>query len=60
MIRWLAAALLLAVTAAPAFACEWHNHSASNDAKSSTVASQPSNDQGATPAPTESESHAPS
>ena len=40
MIRLFAAAMLLASVAVPALACDW-NKSASTDAKSSTVASQP-------------------
>lgn len=45
MTRLLAAVLLALGVTAPALACEWHQ-SVSND-KSSTVASQPSNDQSA-------------
>jgi hypothetical protein len=48
MIRLLAAALFLTLAAAPAFACPWQ--SVTTDSKSSTVASQPTDDQ-ATPPP---------
>ncbi len=51
MTRLLAAALLLGLAAAPAFACEW-NKSAESDGKTSTVASQPA-DQSAQPASTQ-------
>jgi hypothetical protein len=47
MTRLLAAALLLTVAAAPAFACEW-NKSVSVE-KPSTVASQPQGDQTSPP-----------
>jgi hypothetical protein len=43
MTRLFAAALLLSVIAVPAFACEY-NKSAETTGKTSTVASQPSND----------------
>jgi hypothetical protein len=49
MTRLIAAAALLSVVAMPAFACEW-NKSASTDTRSSTVASQPSDDHSAPPA----------
>jgi len=48
MTRLFAAALVFSVAAMPAFACEW-NKSAAADTRSSTVASQPSNDHAATP-----------
>ena len=48
MIRLFAAAMLLASVAVPALACDW-NKSASTDAKSSTVASQPASDHAAQP-----------
>ncbi len=59
MTRLLAAALLLAATTAPAFACDYWNKSVSTDTQSNTVASQPSNDQ-ATPPPSTSSDQAPS
>jgi hypothetical protein len=43
MTRLFAAAMLLSVVAVPAFACEY-NKSAETNGKTSTVASQPSND----------------
>jgi hypothetical protein len=46
MTRLFAAALLLSAIAVPAFACEY-NKSAETTGKTSTVASQPSNDQSA-------------
>jgi hypothetical protein len=49
MARLLAAAVLLAVAAAPAFACDWQK-STSTDTQKRTVASQPANDH-ATPPP---------
>ena len=49
MARLLAAALLLTVAAAPAFACDWQK-STSNDTQKRTVASQPS-DNHSTPSP---------
>jgi hypothetical protein len=49
MTRLLAAALFLALAAAPAFACPWQ--SVTTDAKPSTVASQPTDDQTPPPAP---------
>ncbi len=48
MARLLAAAVLLAVAAAPAFACDWQK-SASTDTQKQTVASQPTNGHSATP-----------
>jgi hypothetical protein len=48
MTRLFAAAVFLIVAAAPAFACEW-NQTVSTDGKSSTVAAQPSDDQGTPP-----------
>ncbi len=50
MTRLLTAAMLLALAAGPAMACEW-NKSAATDAKPSTVASQPTDDQGTPPPP---------
>ena len=47
MIRILIAATLLSVATAPAFACSYN--STANEAKPSTVASQPTDDQGAPP-----------
>jgi hypothetical protein len=41
MARLLAAAVLLTVAAAPAFACDWGEKSASTDIQKRTVASQP-------------------
>ena len=49
MARLLAAALLLTVAAAPAFACDWQK-STSNDTQKRTAASQPS-DNHSTPSP---------
>lgn len=50
MTRLLTAAMLLTLAAVPALACEW-NKSAATDAKPSTVASQPTDDQGTPPPP---------
>ncbi len=58
MTRLLAAALLLTVAAAPAFACDW-NKSASTDTQSRTVASQPTDDHAA-PAQGTAKTHKPS
>ncbi len=58
MTRWLTAALLLAVTAAPALACPWHQ-SVANDTGATTAAAQPAPDHAAPPA-AQSQSHAPS
>jgi hypothetical protein len=60
MTRLFAAAVLLSITAAPAFACEW-NQSVSTDAKPTTVAAQPAGDQNqATPPPTTPDDQKPS
>ena len=48
MTRLLAAAMLLSLVAAPAFACPWQK-SVSTDTAPSTVASQPADDQGTPP-----------
>ena len=48
MARLLAAAVLLAVAAAPAFACDWQK-SASTDTQKQTVASQPTNNHSTPP-----------
>jgi hypothetical protein len=58
MTRLLTAAVILALAAAPAFACEWQK-SVSTDSKASTVASQPSDDQ-AVPPPSTGTDHTPS
>jgi hypothetical protein len=55
MTRLFAAALLLAVAAAPAFACDL-NKSVSTDPQSRTVTSQPTNDR-ANPPPNTSADH---
>jgi hypothetical protein len=51
MARLLAAAVLLTVAAAPAFACDWQK-SASTDAQKRTVASQPAYDHSTPPSST--------
>jgi hypothetical protein len=48
MTRLLAAALVLTLAAAPAFACEW-NRSASVPHRTNTATSQPADDQGTPP-----------
>ena len=48
MARLLAAAVLLTIAAAPAFACDWQK-STSNDAQQRTVASQPAYDHSTPP-----------
>jgi hypothetical protein len=48
MARLLAAAVLLTVAAAPAFACDWQK-STSNDTQQRTVASQPASDHSTPP-----------
>ena len=48
MIRFIAAGMLLIAATMPAFACEW-NKTVSTDTRSSTIASQPANDQAPPP-----------
>ena len=59
MTRLLAAALLLIIGSAPAFACQWHQ-SVSTDTRSSTVASQQDNDPATAPPSSSAADHAPS
>ncbi|MBV9786154.1 MAG: hypothetical protein JO264_20315 [Acidisphaera sp.] len=55
MTRLLAAAMLLALTAAPAFACNW-NKSVSTDTQSRAVAAQSTDTHATTPPPSTSAS----
>ena len=63
MTRFLAAVMLLTLSAAPAFACDW-NKSVSTDTQSRTVASQSTDNHPTTPPPStstsKSDNHVPS